>query len=182
MFQIKPDKNFNAFSFVYKSIFSQQPCSESQMSIDQNNNQSLSNFKIENETNTMTSQSSTTTLDDDVINNGASSSLVTSAAQQGEIPANRIVHRATIEGLSLNEDSDSMSDCSDDWMLHGNHGGVDPNNNNLRVDDVIVEEKEELNEEEENGGEVLLNSSKMNNSPVQDSIQNLIEDPRPYDQ
>ena len=182
MLQIKPDKSLNEFKFLYKSIFSKQPCSESQMSIDQNNNQSLSNFKIENETNTMTSQSSTTTLDDDVINNGASSSLVTSAAQQGEIPANRIVHRATIEGLSLNEDSDSMSDCSDDWMLHGNHGGVDPNNNNLRVDDVIVEEKDELNEEEENeGGEVLLND-KMNNSPVQDSIQNLIEDPRPYDQ
>lgn len=149
------------------------------MSIDQNNNQSLSNFKIENETG-MTSQSSITTLNDDVINNGASSSLVTSA-QQGEIPANRIVHRATIEGLSLNEDSDSMSECSDDWMLHGNHGGVDPNNNNLRVDDVIVEEKDELNEEEESGGDVLL-SNKMNNSPVQDPIQNLIEDPRPYEQ
>jgi len=44
-----------------------------------------------------------------------------------------------------------------------------------------VEEKDGLNEEEENGGEVLLND-KMNNSPVQDSIQNLIEDPRPYDQ
>jgi len=164
---------------IRNNINMHTPCSESQMSIDQNNNQSLSNFKIENETG-MTSQSSITTLNDDVINNGASSSLVTSA-QQGEIPANRIVHRATIEGLSLNEDSDSMSECSDDWMLHGNHGGVDPNNNNLRVDDVIVEEKDELNEEEESGGDVLL-SNKMNNSPVQDPIQNLIEDPRPYEQ
>jgi len=155
------------------------PCSESQLSIDQNNNQSVQNFVIENEENPMTSssRSSLAAKDDDVINNGASSSLISSSTS---IAGPRVVvHQATVElerGISLDGDFDSMSECSDDWMLQG---GVDPNNNNLQVEQIEVEKFEE----DEDQSRDLLNSSKniLNNSPV-DSIQNLIEDPRPYEQ